>query len=76
MEPITLLWRILVKLVTRADISLLKRLFPTKPKDPPKRVRVCIECGMPIAEHKEWCSILKGPNEMRLRAMPLSQDQS
>ena len=45
-------------------MSLLKRLFGTN--EPPKpRVRVCVECGMPIAEHKEWCSILRGQNEMK-----------
>ena len=47
-------------------MSLLKRLFgknePSKP-----RIRVCIECGMPIAEHKDWCSILRGQREMELR---------
>ena len=48
-------------------MSLLKRLFGTN--EPPKpRVRVCVECGMPIAEHKEWCSILRGQNEMKQRA--------
>jgi hypothetical protein len=45
-------------------MSLLKRLFGKN--DPPKpRVRVCVECGMPIAEHKEWCSILRGQKEMK-----------
>jgi hypothetical protein len=24
-----------------------------------QRIRICIECGMPVAEHKDWCSILK-----------------
>ena len=33
--------------------------------EPPKtRVRVCVECGMPVAEHKDWCSILRGQIEM------------
>ena len=48
-------------------MSLLKRLFGRN--EPPKqRVRVCVECGMPIAEHKEWCSILRGQNEMKRAA--------
>jgi hypothetical protein len=48
-------------------MSLLKRLLGRN--DPPKqRVRVCVECGMPIAEHKEWCSILRGQIEMNLKA--------
>ena len=45
-------------------MSLLKRLFG-KNEPPKRRVRVCVECGMPIAEHKEWCSILRGQNEMK-----------
>ena len=45
-------------------MSLLKRLFG-KSSEPPKRVRVCVECGMPVAEHKEWCSILRGQLEMQ-----------
>ncbi len=37
-------------------MSLLKRLFGKN--EPPKvRVRVCVECGMPLAEHKDWCAI-------------------
>jgi hypothetical protein len=45
-------------------MTLLKRLFGKN--DPPKaRVRVCVECGMPVAEHKEWCSILRGQQEMQ-----------
>ena len=35
-------------------------------KDPQKpRVRICVECGMPVAEHKDWCSILRGQREMQ-----------
>ena len=37
-------------------MSLLKRLFGKS--EPPKvRVRVCVECGMPLSEHKDWCAI-------------------
>ena len=44
-------------------MSLLKRLLGKN--DPPKqRIRICVECGMPIAEHKDWCSILRGQAEM------------
>jgi hypothetical protein len=47
-------------------MSLLKRLFgknePTKP-----RTRICAECGMPLAEHKDWCSILRAQAEMKAR---------
>ena len=45
-------------------MTLLKRLFG-KSEPPKARVRVCVECGMPVAEHKEWCSILQGQREMQ-----------
>ena len=32
-----------------------------------KRIRVCVECGMPIEEHKDWCSILRGQKEFAER---------
>ena len=38
-------------------MTLLKKLFGSK--KPVQRVHVCVECGMPIAEHREWCSILR-----------------
>ena len=46
----------------------LKRLFGKSTEPPKQRVRVCVECGMPVAEHKEWCSILRGQIEMNLAA--------
>jgi hypothetical protein len=42
---------------------LIRRLLGQRP-EPKKRIRVCIECGMPIQEHREWCAILKGQNDM------------
>jgi hypothetical protein len=51
-------------------MTLLKRLF-SKNAEPPKRVRICVECGMPIAEHKEWCSILRGQREMQLKGIAI-----
>jgi hypothetical protein len=54
-------------------MSFLKRLFG---KDAPKqRVRVCVECGMPVAEHKEWCAIRRGELEMKERAAASSQQR-
>jgi len=47
-------------------VSLLKRLLG-KTEPPKQRIRVCLECGMPIAEHKDWCSIYRGQIEMKLR---------
>ncbi len=49
------------------SMSFLKRLFG-QAEEPKARVRVCVECGMPVAEHKAWCSILKGQQEMAHRA--------
>jgi hypothetical protein len=48
-------------------MGLFNKLFAGK-AEPPKRVRVCVECGMPVAEHKEWCSILRGQQEMDAKA--------
>ena len=50
------------------QMSLLKRLLGMEPDRPKPRIRVCSECGMPIAEHKDWCSIRRGQIEMQLRA--------
>jgi len=44
-------------------MGLIQKLF-SKKAQPKQRVRVCVECGMPVAEHKEWCSILRGQREM------------
>ena len=41
---------------------LLRRGEAQKP-----RTRICVECGMPIAEHKEWCSILRTQRERDAR---------
>jgi len=48
-------------------MSLLKRILGKR--EPVKRVRVCVECGMPVAEHKSWCAILRGEMEMKRRAV-------
>jgi hypothetical protein len=47
-------------------MSLLNRIFGGKSAQTP-RVRVCVECGMPIAEHKSWCSILRTQKEMEAK---------
>ena len=49
-------------------MSFLKKIFGGKSSEPVKRTRVCVECGMPVANHKEWCSILRGQQELELRA--------
>jgi len=43
-------------------MGLLQKLFSRS--RPVKRVRICVECGMPVAEHKDWCSILRTQREM------------
>jgi hypothetical protein len=48
-------------------MSLLSRLLG-KSEQPKQRVQVCVECGMPVADHKQWCSILAGQNEMKQKA--------
>ena len=48
-------------------MSFLNRLLG-KSEALKKRVQVCVECGMPVADHKQWCSILQGQNEMKLKA--------
>jgi hypothetical protein len=48
-------------------MSFLTKLF-SKKTQPKQRIRVCVECGMPIADHKEWCSILRGQQEMAAKA--------
>jgi hypothetical protein len=53
-------------------MSLLKRLLGRK--EPKPRVRVCVECGMPLAEHRDWCSILRGQKEMALKGAPATPE--
>ena len=48
-------------------MSFLSKLLG-KGEPPKPRVQVCVECGMPVADHKQWCSILQGQNEMKLKA--------
>ena len=43
-------------------MTILKKLFGAK--EPAQRIRVCVECGMPVAEHKDWCSIYRTQQEM------------
>ena len=49
-------------------MSLLKRLLGKHEGAPKARTRICVECGMPIAEHKDWCAIRRGQLELELRA--------
>jgi hypothetical protein len=49
-------------------MSLFNKLFSRKPDAAKPRVRVCVECGMPVAEHKDWCSIFRTQQEMDSKA--------
>lgn len=55
-------------------MSFLKRLIGRAEAQPRERVRVCVECGMPVAEHKEWCSILRGQKDMAAKQTTTSAD--
>lgn len=53
-------------------MGIFQKLFSRKPK-PGQRVRVCVECGMPVAEHKDWCSILRTQQEYDRKAAAAAQ---
>ena len=48
-------------------MALWQKLFSRK-AEPRQRVRICVECGMPVAEHKSWCSILRTQQEYDRKA--------
>jgi hypothetical protein len=51
-----------------AAMAMLKKLFWWKSNRPVQRIRICVECGMPVAEHKDWCSIFRTLQASRKRA--------
>ncbi len=55
-------------------MSLLKKLFGGK-DEPVKRVRICVECGMPVEEHKDWCSIHRARLAMEQRTLRPADSQ-
>lgn len=48
-------------------MTLLQKLF-SRTRAPRQRVRICVECGMPVGEHKDWCSIKRGYQERAQKA--------
>lgn len=52
-------------------MGLWQKLFSRK-RQPGQRVRICVECGMPIGEHKDWCSILRTQREYEQKAAKAS----
>jgi hypothetical protein len=53
-------------------MSLMRWLLGKDDAQPKPRTRICVECGMPVAEHRDWCSILRGQNAMKRPAPPSS----
>jgi len=47
-------------------MSLIQKLFSRKPSTT-TRVRVYVECGMPVESHANWCAILRTQQEMDLK---------
>jgi hypothetical protein len=45
-------------------MSIFQKLFSKKSDAGKPRVRICVECGMPVADHKDWCSIFRTQQEM------------
>jgi hypothetical protein len=56
-------------------MTFLKRVLAFTSAEPPKRVRICVECGMPVESHKEWCSILRTLQAMEQRQAAAAADQ-
>jgi hypothetical protein len=49
-------------------MTLLKKLLRFGRSEPKARVRVCMECGMPVDQHKDWCAIRRTRLEMERKA--------
>ncbi len=48
-------------------MSILNRLLGKDTSTKP-RTRICVECGMPPANHKEWCAIHRAEIAMKTKA--------
>ncbi len=51
-------------------MTFLKKLLWWRRERPVRRIRVCVECGMPLAEHRTWCSIFRAMRENPRLANP------
>jgi hypothetical protein len=49
-------------------MSFLKKLFGGKSSETKQRVRVCVECGMPVDQHRDWCGIFRTQQELDRKA--------
>jgi hypothetical protein len=48
-------------------MTFLKKMLGFGSAETNNRVRICPECGMAVAEHKDWCSILRARLAMQQR---------
>ena len=55
-------------------MTLLRKLFGRKSYQPGERVRICLQCGMPVGEHKEWCSVFKMQQETQSLAEAVGKE--
>jgi hypothetical protein len=55
-------------------VSFLKKLFGGK--EPKPRIRVCVECGMPVDQHRDWCGIFRTQQEMDRKRAQATGPQS
>lgn len=51
-------------------MTFLKKMLGLGTAQPTSRIRICPECGMAVAEHKDWCSILRARQAMERRSEP------
>jgi hypothetical protein len=56
-------------------MSFFKKLLGREDETKP-RVRVCIECGMPVDDHKEWCAIRQTRQEMERKRLEAADSAS
>jgi hypothetical protein len=54
-------------------MSFLTKLLG-KSEEPKTRTRVCVECGMPLDQHKPWCAIWQAQQDRAQKgtALPTS----
>ena len=48
-------------------MSLFNRLLGRETSSKP-RTRICVECGMPPANHKDWCVIHRAEVDMKAKS--------
>jgi hypothetical protein len=51
------------------DMTFLKKILGIGPAQPPARIRICVECGMAVSEHKDWCSIYRARQAAERRSL-------